>query len=313
LNSRARTVLLVLLAASCLMFVIACSNVANLILARSVQREGELAIRAALGASTVALRRTLLAESLLLCTLGAAIGMAIAWPMVTVLARYAARFSPRAVEVTVDPSMLFLGALLAVAAAVILGFVPKLPASREGATLSLAASSRRVTSGANRRLRIFATTQVAASFVLLAGASALPATLVALQNVETGFDMPRVLVLNVPPVSYGKTPTQVLAFYKEAIRRVKELPGVDNVALGTLTPWREGGTFGPGFQFSTDGHVRRAGEEDPRGRFRVVSPGFFAFRCSPVAILMNAIARMEPPSLSSARVSQRACSRGATR
>lgn len=276
MNSRARTVLLVLLAASLLMFVIACSNVANLILARSVQREGELAIRAALGASTAALRRTLLAESLLLCSLGAAIGMVIAWPLVTLLARYAARFSPRAVEVTVDLSMLSIGALLAVAAAIVLAFVPKLPASREGATLSLAASSLRVTSGAQRRLRIFATTQVAASFVLLAGASALLTTLVALQTIETGFDMPRVLVLNVPPVSYGKTPAQVLAFYKEAIRRVKEIPGVDNVALGTLTPWREGGAFGPGFQFSTDGHVRQGGEEDPRGRFRVVSPGFFA-------------------------------------
>lgn len=275
MNSRARTVLLVLLAASLLMFVIACSNVANLILARSVQREGELAIRAALGASTAALRRTLLAESLLLCSLGAAIGMVIAWPLVTLLARYAARFSPRAVEVTVDLSMLFIGATLAVVAAIVLAFVPKLPASREGATLSLAASSLRVT-GTHRRLRIFAATQVAASFVLLAGASALLATLVALQTVETGFDMPRVLVLNVPPVSYGKTPAQVLSFYKEAIRRVKEIPGVDNVALGTLTPWRDGGTFGPGFQFSTDGHVRQGGEEDPRGRFRVVSPGFFA-------------------------------------
>ena len=82
ITSPARTVLLVLLAASALVFVIACSNVANLILARSVRREGELAIRAALGASTGALRRTLLAESLLLCGAGAALGVLIAWPMV---------------------------------------------------------------------------------------------------------------------------------------------------------------------------------------------------------------------------------------
>jgi ABC-type lipoprotein release transport system permease subunit len=98
ITSSARTVLLVLLAASGLVFVIACSNVANLILARSVRREGELAIRAALGASSGALRRTLLAESLLLCGAGAILGVLIARPMVAVLAQYAARFSVRALE-----------------------------------------------------------------------------------------------------------------------------------------------------------------------------------------------------------------------
>src|SRR5439155_23096401 len=88
--SRARTVLLVLLAASALIFIIACSNVANLILARSVQREGELALRAALGATRVALRRTLLAESLLLGGTGAILGVLIALWTVPILGRYAA-------------------------------------------------------------------------------------------------------------------------------------------------------------------------------------------------------------------------------
>ena len=82
ITSRARTILLVLLAASALVFIIACSNVANLILARSVRREGELAVRSALGASSAALRRTLLAESLLLCGAGALLGVFIARPMV---------------------------------------------------------------------------------------------------------------------------------------------------------------------------------------------------------------------------------------
>src|SRR5205085_8573397 len=94
--SPARTILLVLLAASALIFVIACSNVANLILARSVRREGELAIRAALGATPWALRRTLLAESMVLCGAGAVLAVIIARPMVTLLARYAARYSIRA-------------------------------------------------------------------------------------------------------------------------------------------------------------------------------------------------------------------------
>src|ERR1700752_5458201 len=96
ITSGARAVLIVLLVASGLVFVIACSNAANLILARTVRREGELTIRAALGASSGALRRTLLAESLVLCVAGAALVVVIARPLLEVLARYASRFSVRA-------------------------------------------------------------------------------------------------------------------------------------------------------------------------------------------------------------------------
>src|SRR4030095_9953796 len=116
ITSPARTVLLVVLAASGLVFVIACSNVANLILTRTVRREGELTIRAALGANTGALRRMLLAESLLLCSGGAALGVISAYPMVAILARYASRFSVRALDLTVDSSLLWVGAALAVVA-----------------------------------------------------------------------------------------------------------------------------------------------------------------------------------------------------
>jgi hypothetical protein len=97
-----------------------------------------------------------------------------------------------------------------------------------------------------------------------------------LQSIDTGIDTHHVLALDVPVISYGKTHQQVVDLYKEAIRRIKQLPGVDNVAMGTLTPWRDAGALGPGFQFSADGHVRASGEEDPLGRFRTVSPGFFA-------------------------------------
>jgi len=276
ITSKARTVLWVLLAASGLVFIIACSNVANLILARTIRREGELAIRAALGASTTALRRVLLAECLLLCGAGAALGVLSARPMVAVLARYASRFSVRALDLTVDSSMLWLGAILALAAAVLLAFVPRLPSGNRSNGISLSNGSVRVTGGATRRLRAFAITQIAASFVLLAGAAMLLKTLVSLQAVSTGMDTRRVLAINVPVMSYGRTDLQVVDFYKEAMRRVHQLPGVDGVALGVLTPWREGGTFGPGFQFTVDGRVRGAGEDDPRGQFRIVSPGFFA-------------------------------------
>jgi predicted permease len=274
ITSSARTVLLVLLAAAALVFVIACANVANLILARSVRREGELSVRAALGASAGALRRTLLAESLLLCGAGAILGILIAGPMVSVLARYASRFSVRALDLSVDASMLYVGTALALIAAVLLAFVPRLPSADGANGLGVAGSSVRITSGTNRRLRIFAVTQIAACFVLLAGSAMLMTTLFRLQAANTGFNMRQVLAMHVP-VSFERPTKEAAAFYREIIRRVSELPGVDQVVVGTVVPWRDAGTFGPGFQFSVEGYAKANGEEDPRARFRTVSPGFF--------------------------------------
>jgi putative ABC transport system permease protein len=276
ITSGARNVLLVLLAASGLVFIIACSNVANLILARSVRREGELSIRAALGASSGALRRTLLAESLVLCLAGATLGVLIASPLLSVLARYASRFSVRALDLTVDSSMLWVGAILAVMAAVLLAYVPHLPTANTSQGSGLANGGFRITGNTNRRLRIFAVTQIAASFMLLAGASMLLKTLLSMQTARTGLDTRRVIAINVPAISYGKTPQQVADFYKESMRRIDALPGVDKTAFGILVPWRDAGTFGPGFEFSADGHVRAPGEEDPRAQLRGISSGFFA-------------------------------------
>ena len=275
ITSGARTVLLVLLAASALVFIIACSNVANLILTRTVRREGELATRAALGASTGALRRMLLAESLLLCGAGAAVGIWSAQPLVAILARYASRFSVRALDLTVDSSLLWVGAALAAVAAVILAFVPRLPSADTSNGHSLSSGTARITGSTNRRQRIFAVTQIAASFVLLAGASTVITTLIALQTAQTGLDMRHVLTINVPPMAHGKTPQQVVDFYKEVIRRIDALPGVNKTAFGLAVPWRDVGGSGFGLQFSADGHTHTPGE-DPRAQLRVVSPGFFA-------------------------------------
>jgi len=274
ITSGARTVLLVLLAASGLVFIIACSNVANLILARTVRREGELSIRAAMGASTWALRRMLLAESLLLCCAGAAIGVIIAQPLVTILARYASRFSVRALDLTVDFSMLWVGVALAIVAAVILAFVPRLPSANSSNGMNLSGGSVRITSSTGRRQRIFAVTQIAASFVLLAGASVLITTLVALQRTQTAFDTRRVLVVDVPAPSDGRTPQQVVDFYKESVRQIDALPGVTDTAVGMIAPWRDaGGGFDVGLQFSGDGHVHD--KDDPRALWRTISAGFF--------------------------------------
>src|SRR5580693_721419 len=249
ITSGARTVLLVLLAASGLVFIIACSNVANLILARTVRREGELAVRAA-------------------------IGVVIAQPLVTILARYASRFSVRALDLTVDSSLLWVGVTLAVVAAVILAFVPRLPSANASNGMNLASGSVRITSSTSRRQRIFAVTQIAASFVLLAGACMLITTLIALQRIQTGVDTRHVLAIDVPAPSNGRTRQQVLDFYKESIRQIDALPGVTDTAVAAIAPWRDADNFGVGLQFSGDGHVH--GKDDPRALWRTISPGFFS-------------------------------------
>ncbi len=174
-----------------------------------------------------------------------------------------------------------MGAALAVVAAVILAFVPRLPSSGTSSGtpggLSLSSGSVRITGSTNRRQRIFAVIQIAASFVLLAGASTLITTLIALQKAQTGLDIQHVLAIDVPPMSHGKTPQQVVDFYKEAMRRIDALPGVSKTAFGDVVPWRDaGGPTGIGLQFSADGHVHAAGVEDPRAHWRAISPGFFA-------------------------------------
>ena len=275
ITTPARTILLVLLAAAGIVFVIACSNVANLILARSVRREGELAVRAALGASHAALRRTLLAEGLVLCGAGAVLGVLLARPLVTVVAGYASRFSVRALEVTVDASLLWVGAGLAIAAAVLLAYIPRLPSSHASAGLGLTSGSIRITPGTSRRLRVFATVQIAFSFVLLAGAGTLLATLVALQTANTGFNLQQVLAFDLPTPALGIRNAQEMDFYDELTQRIGKLPQVEGVALGTFVPWRDVGVL-PRFKFAVDGYTPADGEENPHARLRVVAPHFFA-------------------------------------
>ena len=280
LTSRARTMLLVLMATSILVFIIACSNVANLILARTVRREGELGIRAALGAGTGALRRTLLSESLLLCVGGAAVGILIADPMVSVLARYMSRYSRRALDLSVDWSMLWVAAGLAVLAAVLLAFVPRLPTSGGAQGFSLTSGSSRVTGSANRKLRIFAVVQIAASFVLVASAGATIKTLLSLEAAQSGLDTRHILSVNVPVLHLGKTPSQIVDFYRDATQHIRALPGVQDVSIGMLVPWRERQDLS--LQISADGHIPAIGEERPHAQMRIVSPGFFATLGLPV-------------------------------
>ena len=282
INSRAHTILWVLFAASGLLFVIACSNVANLFLARTVRREPELALRAALGATTGILRRSLLAEALVLCGSGLLAGVLIAAPMVTVLSRYAARFSARAVGLTLDSSLLWISVALAFIAAVFLAFVPRLPTGDSSRGFGISSSGLRVAGGSRRRLRIFAVTQITASFLLLAGAGSLLRTLLVLQQTQPPFETAHVLAVNLPVMTDGRTPEQVSEFYREVQRRVATLPGVEHVSAGFGAPWRDARFLNINFAFTMQGAQRENALDDPRARFRPISPGFFETMGMPI-------------------------------
>jgi predicted permease len=273
INAQANAILWILFAASGLLFVIASSNVANLVLARTVRRESELAVRLALGASTRVIRRSLLAESLVLCGSGAIAAILLAIPMVSVLGRYASRFSVRANDLTLDFSLVWFGVVLALVAAVFLAYVPRLP-SPNGAQGGLSARGVRAAGGSSRRLRIFAVTQITASFLLLAGACVLMKTLFVLEQTRPPFDSANVLAVNLPVLSYGKTPEQVSEFYREVLRRVGALPGVVHASSGFSAPWRDDRGLNIAFTFAAQA-ARRNDGQDFRANFRSISPGFF--------------------------------------
>ena len=275
INEEARIILWLLLGAAGVLFVIACSNVANLILARTVRRESELAIRAALGGSSGAIRRSLLAEGLVLCGSGGAAGVMIAVQMFSVLARYALRFSVRAADLTLDFSVLWTGLALSLAAAVFLAFVPRLPSADTSRGLGLTSSgTSRATGSSRRRIRVFTITQIAASFLLLASAGVLLKTLLTLQKAQPAFETAHVLVANLPLISDGRTPEQVAQSYQEAQRSVSALPGVEGAAVGMMAPWRDSGFLKFTLQFAVEGRESESSKEDLRARFRFVSPGY---------------------------------------
>jgi putative ABC transport system permease protein len=200
----------------------------------------------------------------------------LARPLVFMVSRYAGRFSVRALEVTVDSSVLWVGVGLAMAAAVLLAYVPRLPSPHAPTGLGLASGSVRITPSTSRRLRMFATTQIAFSFVLLVGAGMLLATLVTLQTVNTGYNMRQVLAFDVPSPATGLGGAKAIDFYQRATEGVGQLPGVEGVAVGSSVPWRDAGSLGPGFRFTVEGYKPADGEDDPTARLRLAGPRFFA-------------------------------------
>jgi predicted permease len=222
------------------------------------------------------LRRALLAESLVLCGSGVIAALLLAWPMVAVLGRYAARFSVRAEGLKLDFSLVWFGIALALTAAVFLALIPRLPSGNAPLSAGLASGGTRgATGSSNRRLRVFAVMQITASFLLLTGAAVLMRTLYTLEQTRPPFDTSHVLAVNLPAMTYGRTPEQVQDFYHDVQRRVSALPGVTHVSTGFSVPWRDDQALNISFAFAAQGAARKNGLDDWRARFRSVSPGFF--------------------------------------
>src|SRR5260370_10605820 len=196
--------------------------------------------------------------------------------MVAVLARYASRFSVRALDLTLDFGLVWLGVALALIAAVFLAFVPRLPSPDCSGGFGLSSSGARVGGGSTRRLGLFAVTQITASFLLLAGAGALVKTLLVLEKTQPPFETAHVLAVNLPVMTDGRTPEQVRDFYRNVQRRIGTLPGVEHVSSGFSVPWRDGRALNISFTFAMEGARRENGQGDPRARLRSISPAFFA-------------------------------------
>ena len=166
--------------------------------------------------------------------------------------------------------------VLAIAAAVLLAYVPKLPTAHAPSGSGLAHGSIRLTPATSRRLRVFAMTQIAFSFVMLAGAAMLLAALVALQTSQTGYDMRQVLAIDLPSSSITGPNSKEMEVYNNLVQRVGALPGVDGVALGSFVPWRDANSLvAASSSFTVEGFAPANGEEEPRARLRMVAPGFF--------------------------------------
>ncbi|HEX3120364.1 MAG TPA: FtsX-like permease family protein, partial [Candidatus Acidoferrum sp.] len=192
------------------------------------------------------------------------------------------RFSVRAADLTLDSSMLWIGVALAFVATVFLAFIPRLPNSNNSQAFAVSSSGSRVTLGSRRRLRLFAVTQIAACFLLLAGAGALLRTLFVLETAQPPYDTARVLAINLPVMTDGRTPEQITTFYRDVRRRVASLPGVESVSAAMYVPWRDTQDINIHMQFAVDGAPKEDGKDDPRATFRFISPGFFSTLGMPI-------------------------------
>jgi predicted permease len=271
-----RPLLVVLLSAVSIVLLIACANVAGLLLARATARQQELAVRAALGAGRGRIVRQLLTESVLLALLGGLLGLAVARTgvraLVAALPERQRLEMPYLDHLGVDPRVLGYALLVATVTGVAFGLIPALQASRPSLAPTLAAAARTV-SGRRRRVRnALVVAEVALTLVLMVGAGLLTQSLVRLLRVDPGFRPEQLLTgaVLLPPMSYPDS-VKIAPFYRELVARVEALPGVRAVGLTSKLPldWGNSGTY-----VVASRPVPPPGER-PEASMRDVSTGYF--------------------------------------
>jgi putative ABC transport system permease protein len=278
--------LLLLLGAVALVLLIACANVANLLLARAAGRQKEMAVRVALGATRLRLVRQLLVESVLLALLGGAAGLLLGWWGVDLLKGLLPAEFPRVADIGVDPRVLGFTLLVSCATGLAFGLAPALQFTRPDVHGALKESARGSTGGARGgRLRnLLIVSEVALSLVLLVGAGLLFRSFLTLRSVELGFRPQSLLTFRLSP-SGGRfqTNAQFTDFYRGVAERVAVLPGVESVGFINTLPLVKGPTSG--IQFEGRPPLRR--DQRPSVNYRSVSPDYF--RAAGIAVVQGRV------------------------
>ncbi len=274
LTAQVRSQLFVLLGAVGFVLLIACVNVASLLLARANARQREIAVRAALGASRSRIVRQFLAESLLLCALGGVLGTLIAYGSMGAIARFVSAYVPRKEEIGVDGTVLALGLGLVLVAGLVVGLLPALQFTRGDLAEPLKDAGRGSSAGRKRqRLRAgLVVVEIALAMMLLAGTGLLARSLAALQRADQGFNSSQVYTarLGIGGAKYNSG-AKVLAFYDELLARASTLPDVSAVALANGLP-----SIGvSGLLFHVVGAPAVPVKEEPATQDFVVSPDYF--------------------------------------
>jgi len=269
-----QTALLVLLAAIGFVMLIACANVANLLLARAAARQREIAVRTAMGASRSRLLRQMLVESLTFAVLGGVAGLALAFAAVRVINRSLPPNLLPIPEVTIDATVLLFAAAVTIATGLLFGVAPASRAANAELGEVLKQAGRASLSGTRARLRNgLAAAELALATLLLIGAGLLVETLVQLQHVRLGFDPEHVLTFQLAPPASRYDTAKAIGFYRRLVDALHEVPGVRAAGLSSGIP------FGNGAYTQTPTTTVGASAL-PTGTavpidWRIVSPGYF--------------------------------------
>jgi putative ABC transport system permease protein len=275
-----RPALLVLLGAVAFVLLIACANVANLLLARALARTKEIAIRTALGASRARLMQQLMFETILLALGGGVAGLLVANFGVDLIVHFLAQQLPRATEISLDASVLGFTLAISLVTGIIAGIVPAWKLSKANVNKTLKQGLGRAgDSGGNRTRSVLVVCEVALSLVLLAGAGLMIRSLWNLRNTNPGFDSRNVLTFSLPiPRTRYKSPAEEINFWSQVLGKMRALPGVETAAAVDDLPFN-GGSHQP---IAIEGRPAVAMSEQPEVDVRVISTGYLRAMHIPV-------------------------------